>query len=242
MPANHDALKEPIESGVASSANALFKQRFYFNRPDHIITLHPFTITNVNCTPALANVGGRPCVSLAGAGAATDGSNFCFATAAHMLVAGKRTRLFFSVRSADATNHEWCVGIGTVTTTAMANLSGGTPSANFVYLRKLKTELIPKVISRKASGIAEIASCNLTQADATWYDFEVVIDMDPTTAGYGRVRVFCRTNGGSPVLVLDTNLGALPDTVVTALVFGFLEGDTGTDATVVNEVSIEQEL
>jgi len=237
----YEALKTHRDCGIATSNTSLFRQAHYFSRPDHIITLHPFTVTNVNCTPALTNVGGRPCVSLAGAGSATDGSNFCYGTASHMLVAGKRTRIHFGIRSADATNHEWIFGLNTVTTTGMANLSGGTASANFAVLRKLKTETTPKFHCRKASGTAEISSTSQTYVADQWHDYEVVIEMDPSVAGRGRVTVFCRVNLGNPVKIHEAVLGALPDTVVTALLFGFLEGDTGTDATVVSHICIEQE-
>ena len=223
------------------SGTRAFKRKHYFCRTDHIITVHPFTITNVNCTPAITNVGGRPCVSFAGAGAATDGSNFCDAVAGFMLVAGKQTRITFGVRSADGTAHEWNVGLSTVTTTSQANISGGTPAANYALLYKTDAQTTVKFGSRKGSGTAEVATTTLTYESAKWYDFEIIITPHATIAGQGQIDVFVRTDGGPPIRILDTQQGSLPDTVVTALVFGFLEGDTGTDATVVSEVTIEQE-
>jgi len=230
---------QDLEPG--GSKTRLFKRQHFYCSSQSIITLHPFTITNVNCSPAITNVGGRPCVSLAGAGSATDGSNHCDAVASLMLVAGKQTRITFGVRSADATAHEWNVGLSTVTTTSQANISGGTPAANYALLYKTEASTAVRFGSRKGSGTAELATTSLTVADATWYDFEIVITMDGSIAGQGRIVVNVRTNGGAPVKILDTQQGSLPDTVVTALVWGFLEGDTGTDATVVSEVTIEQE-
>lgn len=220
----------------------LYTREHFFCRSDHIITLHPFTITLVNCTPALAHVGGRPCVSLAGAGAATDGANFADAAASIRLVAGKQTRLRFSVRSADASAHEWVFGLYTSDTTIVADLSGGTPNSDYCVIFKEAADRVPRFRTRKGSGTEEAADLDLSCEDATWYDFDVEILPDAVTAGKGRVRVWARTALGAPALVLDQQVATqLPDTVSTCLCFGFLEGDTGTDATVVGVIGIQQQ-
>lgn len=215
---------------VGSLRSEMYGDAWYLNKLP--ITLHPFTITVVNVTPAVAHVGGRPGLTLAGAGAATDGANYSQAVGSHRIVAGKRMRIFFSVYSADATNHEWWFGLAVHSTTQMANLSGGTAPTDHLTVSKVKTATVPSLRCRKASGTQEAVALNLTQADATWYDYEVVVEPDATTASRGRVRIFVSTAGATPVLVLDTTIGAqLPDTVSLSAGFGFLEGDTGTDAT-----------
>jgi hypothetical protein len=207
------------------------------------VTLHPFTMTAVNCTPACNHTGGRPCLSLAGAGAATDGENLCIGQAGHRFVAGKQTRLSFSVRNADATNHAWVAGFNIVSTGICALYeTGGTPSTDFLLIHKTSGSAVPRLRARKASGTAASVATSLTMADATWYDFDVVILPDSAVAGVARVQVYVSTALATEVLVLDTTLGAeCPDTVSTALCFGFLEGDTGTDSTCVGHLWMEQE-
>lgn len=215
---------------VGSLRTEMYGDAWYLNKLP--ITLHPFTITTVNCTPAVAHVGGRPGLTLAGAGAATDGANYSQAVGSHRIVAGKQTRFFGSVYSADATNHEWWFGLAVHSTTQMANLSGGTAPTNHVTVSKVKTVAVPTLRCRKASGTQEAVALNLTQADATWYDFEVVIDPTTAAGSAGRVRIYVSTAGATPVLVLDTTIGSqLPDSVSLSFGFGMLEGDTGTDAT-----------
>ena len=109
--------EQPALTGVPT---AMYRHLWMFANPQHLVTLHPFTITNVNVTPTIAAVGGRPALQLAGAGAATDGSNFCYGTAAHRFVASKQTRFVFSWRAADATNHAFAAGLSVVTTSLTA--------------------------------------------------------------------------------------------------------------------------
>jgi hypothetical protein len=237
-------LRNELRVGPGERRQVMFEQIHYFCRPDHIITLHPFTVTTVNCTPALSNVGGRPCVSLAGGGAATDGANFCYGAAASIrTIAGKSTRIHFGVRSADALNHSWMFGLNVVSTTLTANLdSGGTPSTDFCVIHKTLNSRIPRFRSRKASGTAQSVATTLTCEDATWYDFDLVVTPDLTTAGKGRVQVYAAAAGATMKGYYEATLSTgIPDTVSMALGFGFLEGDTGTDATVVSHIGISQE-
>jgi hypothetical protein len=162
--------------------------------------------------------------------------------AGNRLMLGKQTRMHFGVRSADETNHEWWFGMGTVSTTGMANLSGGTMFADFIGVAKIKTETSPRVRYRKASGTEGNVASSLVYAAATWYDFELVVTMDGVTAGKGRLELFSRAAGAAPQRIYDAQIGlGLPDTVSMAMGYGFLEGDTGTDATGVSHYFFEQE-
>ncbi len=221
----------------------LFREMTHFCHPRNIITLHPFTRTDVNGTLTIQSLGGRPCVGIAGAGAQTDGSNLCWGVAAIRPVAGKQTRLFFGVRLADATNQTFVCGLNIVATTITANMeSGGTPSTDYFLLHKTEASLIPRIRSRKASGTEESHALSLSMADATWFDFEILLTPDASTAGAGRVQVYARTALATPVKVLDNSFGAaVPDTVSLALCLGCLAGDTGVDTMAFSHAGIEQQ-
>jgi len=207
------------------------------------ITLHPWTITSVNGTVTLQNLGGRACIGIAGAGAATDGNNYCQAAASHRFVAGKQTRFAFSVRNADATNHAWVCGFNILSTTITANMeSGGTPSTDFLLIHKLSGSLIPRLRTRKASGTAETVALGLTHANDTWVDYDVVVQPDASVSGTALVKVYASVALAAPTLVLATATSMCPDSVSTGLVFGCLEGDTGTDSTYFGHCWAEQEL
>lgn len=234
-------LNSPYQVGPGGVFGALPPRFHVFNRSDNIITLHPFTITNVNCTPAISNVGGFGCVNLGGAGAATDGSNFCDAVASYKMRAGKQTRMWWGWRAADAAAHAFAFGLTTVTTTFTANHDGGTPAADFLCLTKAATASTAYLRARLNSGTAEAVTLQWTPANDTWYWFEVTILPDETTATQGRILVDVWTPGvAGSTRIADVTSSALPATNAVALAFGMREGDTGTDKTSVSHIGIEQ--
>lgn len=221
----------------------------YFDGPQRIITLHPFTKTEVNGTAVIAHNNGRASVSVLGAGAATDGQNFCEGVAGRRLKAGKQTRIRCSVTTAHATPTVPAVafGLNLVSTGIVALMaSGGTPSTDYFMLTKRTTEAGMTLKTRKASGTeAATVLTDDTWVVNTYYDYEIVVIPSQSVAGAGQVWVFkaiAGSNiynllGGAPIAIAS----ALPDTVSTALFCGFRAGDTGTDVTAFSKIEIEQE-
>lgn len=203
-----------------------------FGQSQNIITLHPFTITSTNSTPAVLNVGAtsnqRPCVNFAGAGAATDGNNLCFAVASIIPVASKPLIVKGSLFSADITNHEFLFGMGVVGTGVIAT----DPTDHFM-IRKLTGETVPSVRSRKASGTANIAALNTgALANSTWYDFAIRCTVDASTSGAGRLEVWWGSNltgGQAMAKIYDNVFGTnVPDTVKLAPQCAFRAGGSVT--------------
>lgn len=217
MPGTNGELRGPFSSQPAYRAEWLVNESTYFNQPRNIITLHPYTITTVNCTPAIVNVGGRPAVELAGAGAGTDGAQLQWGTAGLLLMAGKKQRNRFTFRSEDIVNHSFCAGIAVVDTTII-----GSDPTNHVMLQKLTGSASSmKLRSRKASGTVEEIAIPYTFESSAWYDVELVIKPDLTTAGRALVDVYIGKNlsGGDAIPQICANLPIstqCPDTVATA--------------------------
>lgn len=213
---------------------------YYLANPQHLVTLHPFTKTEVTAAATVGNVGGRPAQTFTGSSLATHGVNFCQGVANFRFVAGKQTRIPFSVYVADATNNEWCFGLTVVSTALMAALSGGTAPTDHFTIEKLKAETGGRLRIRKASGTQEATALNLVFADATWYDFEVVVLPDASVAGRGEVEIFVRVAGAAPQRVLATTVGSqLPDTVSTALAYGWLAGATTANVPSFSNIGLE---
>lgn len=240
MPGSRGELLGMFAVPAGTRDEMLYNETVRFNQPRNIITLHPFTITNTNCTPAITNIGGRPCVSLAGAGAGTDGSNFCIGVAPILLMAGKSCRIKGAFRSTDMTNHEFAFGLGVVGTGIIA-----ADPTDHVMIRKLTSVTAPSIRARKASGTAEtLTLATGALANDTWYDFELVITPDATTSGKGRIQVFFGASvaGGTSIPYLTTVDIAtqMPDTVKIAPFFGWRAGSTVTTAAYVEHLSVQQ--
>lgn len=234
-------VQDVFQAGVAAN-NCMFRNIVYFTRPSTIVTLQEFTATHVTTSPAIAAVGGRPAVSLAGGGASTDGSNYQHGVAGFRFVAGKQTRIFGSTYLGDATNHAFFLGLAVVSTSLTANLDGGTPGTDYFGLHKKATVASIQLRSRKASGTEESTTLQLTLTDAQWLDWEIVV-LPSSTAGAATVTVYCRQNLGAWAPILATQLGSqLPDTVSTALGAGFRAGSSNTTAFGLGHLGYEREF
>lgn len=241
MPTSIGGKLNAFSQPPGSRGELLLHEEVRFNQPRNIITLHPFTITTVNCTPAITNIGGRPCVSLAGAGAATDGANFCLGVAGVLATAGKTLRYKWAYRSTDITNHEFAFGFGVVGTGIIAS-----DPTDHVMVRKLLSITAPSVRSRKASGTAETLTLPTgALANDTWYDFEMVVRPDAVTAGKGVVDIYFGASvaGGATIPFLTSVAIAtqIPDTVKTAPFFAWRAGSTVTTAAYVEYAGYTQE-
>ena len=234
----------PFQAQIASD-NQMFSRWIHMGNPAALLASNPWTATAVNCTPVVAHVGGRPAVSLAGAGASTDGENYCDGTAGFRFVSGKQTRIFCGTYLGDSTNHAFAFGVAVVTTGLVANLaSGGTPPTDFFCLSKLQTVAAITLRSRKASGTEEAIAIALpsTIADAQWLDWQIVVAPSSSTSGAGTVTVYCRQNLGAWTQVAYANFGSqIPNTVSTALCLGFRAGSANTTAFAISHVGLEQE-
>lgn len=234
------AVADAFEAGI-QAGNCAYRKIWYFNEPGYLTTGTPFTKTEVNCTSALAFVGNRPCVSLAGSGASTDGACYQIGTANLRFVSGKRTRIFWGWRSADVTNHSVWMGYAIVSTTLAANFDGGTPGTDYFGINKKAGTTNTYLRTRKASGTEEATLLsNLSLANDTWYEFELLVI--PSGSGAATGKLFVATALASKQILANVTITAqLPDSVSTALGFSMLAGSSNTSATVVSHIGIEQE-
>lgn len=210
----------PFDQGVGGLSEVLIRRAIYFGESQSLISLHPFTITPVNCTPAVTNFGtspkGRPCGTFHGAGAGTDGINMCFGAASLLMMPGKAQRFQFSYASADITNHEMAFGAGVVGTGMIA-----TDPTDYVMIRKLTTETTFTIRWRKANGTVRTFAIPLALvnnvaalANNVWYDLEFEVTPDLAVSGQGRIRAWVAINGGAKVQVCDfVAPDMIPDTV-----------------------------
>jgi hypothetical protein len=241
MPTIDGALQGPLDTSTSRVRRGeyLINDEITFNRPQHIITLHPFTRTDVNCTPIINNIGNRPCIEMAGAGAATDGSQFQYGTAGLLIEAGKPLRIRFSYRSADMSTHEMVFGVAAVDTTLIAS-----DPTDFILVDLATASLTPTLRSRKASGTAESAALPITLANDTWYDTELVITRDATTAGRAYVQVYhgasLASGANLPLIATIPISTQCPDTVNLAPCFGF-QGTSVTTKFYVHQFAVQQQ-
>lgn len=207
--------------------------------PDHIVNRFlsaddptpitdggPFVVTNVNCTPALNNVGGYPLIELAGAGASTDGSQTQVRLDGIRPQASKQLRMYGTFRTADLT-HQSYIGFSVIDTSLIAS----TPT-DHIGIRRATTATAWTMCARKASGTEETAVAgNITLAVDTLYFYELVITRDANTAGKGTMNVYMGAySPGNSVPLVGTMYVAtqLPDTVDLAASRGFLAGGSVT--------------
>ena len=231
------SLQGPFDVGPGGQSEVTIRRAIYFGESQSLITLHPFTITNTNCTPTVSNVGtsprGRPCANFAGAGASTDGSNFAFGVAGILLQAGKAARARFSYFSADIANHEMAFGFGVVGTGMIAS-----DPTDYVMLRFTTGQTVPHLRCKKANANGQDVALNISAVETAgalvssiWYDFEFEVTPDPVVSGAGRIRVWLGRNGGAKVLIYDDAFGAgIPDTVKMA---PFVSGRAGGAVTTI---------
>jgi len=240
--------KSMFEQPAGMLQEVMFRDEIYFDRPSKIVTLQEFTATHVNATPGIVHYLGRPCLDMHGAGAATDGSNYCAGVAGVRFVAGKEMRLKFSFATAHANPAipAFTAGLTVVTTGLTANMAaGGTPPTDYFLLAKRTTEAGFTLKTAKASGAPEVQVLAMDAlAAAKWYDFEVAVRTDPTTAGKGTVDLYCAIDGGVMNRVGErVQIAAMiPDTVNLALAVGLRAGDTGTDKSYCSYIGVQQSL
>lgn len=193
-------------------------------------TGQPFTVTNVNCTPAMAFIGDRPMVTLAGAGAATDGSQHQLSDACIRPYAAKWLTVYSELYSADITNHEVFIGLASNDTTFLA----GRPN-DYVGISKAAGGTVFKVDSLKGGGTLQSDTIgNWTLASSTLYTVAVAMLADDGSSGSGRVKVFLGTNpapGALMTLVYDSKIATeFPDNVDMAPIRAFRAGGLVTTA------------
>ena len=217
--------------------NLIYRKETFFGNPEKIVnTTSGYTVTANSGTAAIGNLGSNPyqrsCVTFVGGGAATNGHNFAEVTASHKLNAAKSVRLMFGYYSEAMSVSAFTIGLGTVgTAVANSQKSGGTYLADLIMLSKWTTTNYFRVQARKASGTAEEKTLSESLSSSVWYDYDVLITPDASTAGKGLVQVARQANLGGYSLVTPVPVEialALPDTVVTAAEFQFHAGDTGT--------------
>lgn len=152
-----------------------------------------FTVTNSGGggnTIANANIGGRPCWSITNTNStATDVVQFQTVAGGIILQAGKSVRIKWSMRMT-TTTQEWLFGLNALDTSVIAS-----DSTDFLHVEKLTGVTAPSFRARKASGTAESTTLSLTFAADTWYDFELLLKRDASTAGKGIYQVW----GGSGI-------------------------------------------
>lgn len=177
-------------------------------------------------TPVLDFIGGRPCVNLTNSGStATDGAQFQVVTGCYQFQAAKKVHLFGSVRGTTV-DQDWSFGWAALDTSVVAS----EPTDHAAW-QKLAAATQPSVRMRKASGTAQATNAlNLTFAANTWYDWEMIVTRDPSTAGVGRVQLYMASgvNPGDPIgsaPIYEGTFGSqVPDTVDLAPYGAFRAG------------------
>lgn len=222
-----------VEAGTIHQALASLEY-YVPNIPIVTITNGIWVCTGNSGTMAYDNLGDRQCISFVGGGGATNGGNICHSTATISLAAGKGMRMKFSYYDAAASTAAFAIGLSTVTTALSdAWKSGGTPPANSFAMVKRTGETAFSIRSVKASGAPYVVGCSETIANATWYDYEVLLKPDKTTAGLGTVQVWRQAGGASGYSLISGAhpqqiVAAVPDTVQMAMALQWQAGDTGT--------------
>lgn len=180
-----------------------------------LVNGNDFTITNVASTVlSQNNIGGRPVWDFTNAGSgATDGVQLQVPAGCILLQPGKTVRLKGSVRMT-TTTQEFFVGLAAIDTSIIASAP-----TDYIGMRKLTTETLWRAVTRKASGTAETWGIAGAIAADTWYDFEVVIKLDPSIAGRGNLTVYNNSgaSAGNPIGNSNGNGGVaaqMPDTVL----------------------------
>lgn len=221
-----------LDAGPGAKGNLIAEKIVYFDNPNSVITLHPFTITNVNSTPTIQHVGDRPAVGLAGAGAGTDGNNFMLGVAAVRPQAGLDIEWFWTARSADWTNHEFACGLAPVGTGITAAINGGTEPTDELVVFKDNADTRFSTKARKASGTEELSPVARmdTLTNDTWYRGHAVVTRDASTAGKGRFRLYWGADSLMQLPLVQEQYIAtqFPDTVSMAFFIGWLAGGAVT--------------
>ena len=189
-------------------------------------TGNPFTITNTNCTPVLASVGGRPCANYTNSGStATDGSNLASPAASILTQNSKRIAMACSVYFS-TTTQDFAFGLGVPS----AGMIAADPT-DFFMIRKLAAETMFSIRARNNSGTVQSFQIGLPTgiiAVNTWYDLAFELTDLSTATGAGKVSVY----GGASVLAgaslpfLGTyNIPTqFPDRVANAVFMGWRAG------------------
>lgn len=186
----------------------------------------PFVVTNVNCTPALNNIGGIPMCQFAGAGASTDGSQTQVRLDGIRPQASAILRMCGLFRSADLT-HQFAAVFSVIDTSIIAS----NPT-DVIGFRKAASATSFTMFARKASGTEETATAGgITLAADTTYFYEFVIKRDANTAGKGRMDLYVApyVAGNLAPRVGSMDIATqLPDTVDLAASRAFLAGGAVT--------------
>lgn len=220
-----------FNAGPGGRGNLISERIVYFDNPQSVITLHPFTITLVTITAPVGFLGDRPAIVPAGMAAGTDGGNYCCGTAAIRPQAGQSIEIVTTMRAATFADPKFVFGLGVVTTTATANVFGGTNHTDQLLVTKNTGTSTLGIQARKASGTVESTTCPLSgTVDATWLRFHMILTRDQATAGKGVVQLY----GGAdslvqlPLLTTWNVATQFPDTVSLAPQFGWLSGANNT--------------
>lgn len=232
------SIKGYFDGFADSGKGLLYRREVFFGHDEKIVnTTSGFTVTANSGTAAVDNLGTNPyaraCASFVGGGGATNGHNFAEVAIKHKLNAAKQVRIMFGYYSEAMAVSAFCLGLGTLSTTmSNAMKSGGTYLANVICINKWATATNFRLQSRKASGTTEeLAVPEPALASSIWYDYDILITPDPTTAGKGIVQVARQANLGGYSLVTPYPLQIatqMPDTVGMSLEFQYQAGDTGT--------------
>lgn len=222
-----------FDRGYGEKGSILSERAVYFDNPQNVITLHPFTITLVTITAPIGFLGDRACIVPAGMAAATDGGNYWCGTAGMRPQAAKAIELICWMRAATWADPQWVFGLGVVATTQTAKVLNGTGGDQTDYLLATKTTGTnhPILMARKASGTRESIACAATGTlDATWIRAHLVLKRDSATAGKGRMDLYMGDDSLSRVPWIGG--GIIPtqfaDTVSLAPGFGWLSGANNT--------------
>jgi hypothetical protein len=191
-----------------------------------------FTVTNVGTAtvaptlypnPGTAALPGRSCLGVTYNAAITDGLQGCRpgASIIPQLPSPSPYNLNpfvikFAVASSIMASAEFFFGLAVVTTTEIA-----TPTTDYVGIIKLVGDAQFSLTSRKATGTAQkTALPMLALANATWYDFTLILNRDPVTAGMAVADVYWDINEypetGYANHVTIPIASQFPDTVLTS--------------------------
>lgn len=186
-----------------------------------LLTAGIFTITPTNCTPVFDYIGGRACVSMTGAGAATDGAQWQVPAGIYQFQTGKTAIYKAGIRMTGVTG-SWRLGWAAIDTSIIAS-----DPTDIAMLEKLTGATAFRSYTRKASATAVAGNTMLpTVAADTWYDIEIAFTKLDTSVGQMTVALGAGLSPGQQLNYSTTYLinGSFPDTVDLSPSLAFLAG------------------
>lgn len=230
-----------FSGGIATRPKVSSRIQVYGSDASALVDGSLFAWDTINCAPTLDFIGGRECFALTNSGSlATDGAQAQVPAGCIQPQAGKQVRIKFAFRMT-ATDQEFSFGLAAIDTSIIAS----EPTDHFA-LQKVTGVTSPVIRARKSSGTAQATNAlAITFAVDTWYDAELILTRDVSTAGMGKVECYISSgvSGGGVLAPLynGTFASQIPDTVDLAPYFAWRAGSAANVSGYVAYYGVEVE-